>query len=170
MRWDATQGTARLQFPVDLTHGDDAAPLLHLMRTCQPASFGHNGEDVFDDTYRKATKLDRSAFSIDLCPYEVGIIDTIAQMLLPNSGSSANTSGIRAELYKLNVRHQDVHTVTTLTAYRSTLLLQVSLNHMSIRRVPPPSSARSSSAYLATIKEASLWCATPNTLILSTGG
>jgi hypothetical protein len=103
MRWDATQGTARLRFPVDLTDEGDAASLLHLMHTCQPASFGHNGDHVFDELYRKATKMDRSAFSVDFCPYEVGIIDTVAQMLLPNSDGNVNTSGIRAELYKLNV-------------------------------------------------------------------
>ena len=73
------------------------------MHACQPATFGHNGKDVFDELYRKATKMDRSAFSTDFCPYEVGIIDTIAQMLLPNTSSGASTHGVRAELYKFNV-------------------------------------------------------------------
>lgn len=77
--------------------------LAMLESSCQPASFGHNGEDILDETYRKATKLDRSAFSVDFCPYEVGIIDTIAQMLLPDSNHKSGMSGVRAELYKLNV-------------------------------------------------------------------
>jgi hypothetical protein len=62
---------------------------------------------MFDEFYRKATKMDRSAFSVDFCPYEVGIIDTIAQILLPNSRDCVGTSGIRAELYKLNVSFED---------------------------------------------------------------
>jgi hypothetical protein len=105
LRWDSIHGTTRLRFPIDLTCEEDAAGLLRLTSSCQPASFGHNGEDVFDASYRKATKLDRSAFSVDFCPYEVGIIDTIAQMLLPNSSGSGKSNGIRAELYKLNVSH-----------------------------------------------------------------
>jgi len=76
--------------------------LARLLSDCQPASFGFNGEDVHDESYRRATKLDRSAFSIDFCPYELGIIDAIAQLLLP--GTEHGTKGVRAELYKLNVR------------------------------------------------------------------
>jgi hypothetical protein len=108
LRWDTDRGTRRLRFPVNLTDEEEVASLLHLMSSCQPASFGHKGEDVFDELYRKATQLDRSAFSVDFCPYEFGIIDTIVQMLLPNSSGNTGTSGIRAELYKLNVSHEDV--------------------------------------------------------------
>jgi hypothetical protein len=105
LRWDSIQGTNRLRFPIDLTHKEDPASLLLLTSSSQPATFGQNGEDVFDVSYRRATKMDRSAFSIDFCPYEVGIVDTIAQMLLPNSSGNARTNGIRAELYKLNASH-----------------------------------------------------------------
>jgi hypothetical protein len=47
--------------------------------------------------------LDSSAFSSDFCPYKLGIIDTIAQVLLPNAQSGLGTKGVKAELYKLNV-------------------------------------------------------------------
>jgi hypothetical protein len=106
LRWDlacSSEGTARLQFPVDLTKKTDIASLSELIAACQPASFGHHGENVLDETYRKAMKMDRSNFSADFCPYEIGIINTIAQLLLPNSRGYVGTSGIRAELYKLNV-------------------------------------------------------------------
>lgn len=73
------------------------------MQDCQPASFGYKGEDVLDESYRKAVKMDRSNFSSDFCPYELGIIDTIAQVLLPNTGRGVLTTGVCAELYKLNV-------------------------------------------------------------------
>ncbi|KAK3380993.1 hypothetical protein B0H63DRAFT_560784 [Podospora didyma] len=55
---------------------DSEARLNQLVQDCQPASFGYKGKDL-------------------------GIIDTIAQMLLPNT--SSRTNGVRAELYKLNV-------------------------------------------------------------------
>ena len=54
---------------------DEKAGLFKLMHECQPASFGYKGEDVLDESYRKATKMDRSAFSADFCPYELGIIE-----------------------------------------------------------------------------------------------
>jgi len=81
------------------------AGLLKLIQDCQPASFGYKGEDVLDTSYRKATKMDRSAFSVDFCPYELGIVDTITQVLLPNAAEGRIAShGVKAELYKLNVR------------------------------------------------------------------
>jgi len=71
-----------------------------LLTACAPATFGRNGKDVYDEDYRKAIKLDTTEFATDFSPYETGIIDIIAQLLLP----SVNTDkfGIRAELYKLN--------------------------------------------------------------------
>jgi len=75
--------------------------MYELAEVCQPAAFGRNGKDVYDESYRKALKLDTTSFCTDFCPYEAGIIDTITQILLP--GVSTRRRGIRAELYKLNV-------------------------------------------------------------------
>ncbi|KAF7445521.1 P4Hc domain containing protein [Pyrenophora tritici-repentis] len=47
--------------------------------------------------------MDRSALCVDFFPYEEGIIDTIAQMLLPNSSGYEGITGIYAELYNLNI-------------------------------------------------------------------
>lgn len=88
---------------MDGSNDDQKASLLKLVEDCQPASFGYKGEDVIDESYRKAAKLDCTAFSTDFCPYKLGIIDTIAQVLLPNAGSDLGTKGVKAELYKLNV-------------------------------------------------------------------
>ncbi|KAF2635634.1 hypothetical protein P280DRAFT_436898 [Massarina eburnea CBS 473.64] len=104
LRWDSpnsTNGISKLVFPIDNSkHGGN---ITKLIADCQPASFGYKGESVLDDTYRKATKMDRSDFSVDFCPYELGIIDTIAQMLLPNAGNHVGAQGVKAELYKLNI-------------------------------------------------------------------
>ncbi|OCL13928.1 hypothetical protein AOQ84DRAFT_429161 [Glonium stellatum] len=77
--------------------------LEQLIKDCQPATFGFKGKDVYDESYRKASKLDASAFCSSFNPYELGIIDTIAQVLLPSIKEAKNMRGVRAELYKLNI-------------------------------------------------------------------
>ncbi|GAB7342207.1 hypothetical protein MBLNU457_g0454t1 [Dothideomycetes sp. NU457] len=74
--------------------------IFELAVACQPATFGRGGEDIYDESYRKALKLDKDSFCTDFCPYEAGIIDTVTQVLLPGVSTRR---GIRAELYKLNV-------------------------------------------------------------------
>ena len=65
---------------------------------------------MLDESYRQAVKLDSNQFSTSFNPYEVGIIDAIAQSLLPgiarpfSDGNSYDENlGVIAELYKLNV-------------------------------------------------------------------
>jgi hypothetical protein len=92
---------AKIEFPV--TEGEGQESLNKLIQDCQPAVFGYKGENVLDETYRKAAKMDSSRFSSDFCPYTRHIVDTIAQVLLPTvSGAVGGTKGVRAELYKLN--------------------------------------------------------------------
>lgn len=98
IRWDSATSIEKITLP--LAAGDHES-VEKLVAGTQPASFGFQGQDVIDETYRKASKLDTSAFSTNFCPYEAGIIDDIDQALLPKVPSSAQ--GIRAELYKLNV-------------------------------------------------------------------
>ncbi|KAB5526400.1 hypothetical protein GE09DRAFT_1229243 [Coniochaeta sp. 2T2.1] len=105
LRWDAPDGNipsgnTKLNFPLD---GVTAQNLPHLLSAAAPASFGRGGENVLDETYRKALKLDTSKFSSTLNPYELGIIDTIAQLLLPSTIDSRAYRSVRAELYKLNI-------------------------------------------------------------------
>ncbi|KAF7574171.1 P4Hc domain containing protein [Pyrenophora tritici-repentis] len=97
IRWDAPHSIEKLTFP---SPSDDPV-VQKLVETTQPAGFGFQGKDIMDETYRKASKLDTSEFSINFCPYEVGIIDVIGQALLPRLPNSSQ--GILAKLYKLNV-------------------------------------------------------------------
>jgi antitoxin (DNA-binding transcriptional repressor) of toxin-antitoxin stability system len=102
IRWDSTSSIEKLILP--LTAGDmtkELSPVAKLVAGTQPASFGFQSQDIVDETYRKASKLDASAFSTSFCPYETGIIDIIGQALV--SKLSSASQGIRAELYKLNV-------------------------------------------------------------------
>lgn len=84
LRWDSPGGRAvrKLVLPV----GEDPkgrAALKKLLQDCAPATFGKDGVDVLDESYRKAAKLDNSQFSTTCNSHDVGIIDVIAQTVLP---------------------------------------------------------------------------------------
>lgn len=105
IRWDplvleTPASQARLVLPLAQK---DPGPLKNLINDLQPASFGYQGKDVFDETYRKALKMDTDNFATTFNPYECGIIDAIAQALLPSTPDSDLRRGVRAELYKMNV-------------------------------------------------------------------
>jgi len=70
------------------------------MQECDPASFGRNQENVFDESYRKAGKLDRDHFSCYFDPERSKLIKTIRSNLLEGHDEKRE---IEVELYKLNV-------------------------------------------------------------------
>ncbi|KAF4618639.1 hypothetical protein D9613_009832 [Agrocybe pediades] len=74
--------------------------LSRLSLACQPASFGRNQEDVYDESYRKAGKLDVNHFATAFNPSESGIIDMAHELLFPSGNEERS---IKAQLYKLNV-------------------------------------------------------------------
>ncbi|KAI0310143.1 hypothetical protein OF83DRAFT_1071034 [Amylostereum chailletii] len=74
--------------------------LLSLADECDPASFGRGNEDVLDETYRKAGKLDNTFFSTPFVPERTTLIDLIRDELLEGP---EHARPISAELYKLNV-------------------------------------------------------------------
>ena len=48
------------------TSAQDVEALNQLERACEPATFGRNDEDVLDETYRKAGKMDSDNFLLGL--------------------------------------------------------------------------------------------------------
>ncbi|CAL1701341.1 unnamed protein product [Somion occarium] len=74
--------------------------LRHLADTCDPASFGVDNEDVMDDSYRKAGKLDIAHFVTTLDPVKCGLVEVIRNQFLEGPQVKAS---IRVERYKLNV-------------------------------------------------------------------
>ncbi|KAL8976636.1 MAG: hypothetical protein Q9205_007395 [Flavoplaca limonia] len=97
IRWDASgcSDVHKTSFPGP---GVDS-----LVQRCEAATFGLGNRDVLDEAYRKAGKLDNTAFSADFHPHDHGIVDAVQQILMPPGGES-EPHGVRAELYKLNVR------------------------------------------------------------------
>ncbi|KAL9124866.1 MAG: hypothetical protein Q9217_005855, partial [Psora testacea] len=72
VRWDSTLSKGRVvRFPV--AAGRSQKAFQHLLLDCQPATFGRDGEDVLDESYRKAGKLDANRFCTSFDPYECGI-------------------------------------------------------------------------------------------------
>jgi len=66
-----------------------------LLNVSMPATFARAGEEVLDEDYPKAGKLDRGHFATDFCPYAVGIVDTLTQMLLPQTKQSKHDRSIK---------------------------------------------------------------------------
>ncbi|KAF7314776.1 Fe2OG dioxygenase domain-containing protein [Mycena kentingensis (nom. inval.)] len=77
--------------------------LASLAAACQPATFGRNTEDVYDESYRKAGKMDNSTFASTLNFATLqDVMESVTPELLDGQ-DGAEDKMIRAELYKLNV-------------------------------------------------------------------
>ena len=74
--------------------------LEHLSDACQPATFGVNNKDVYDESYRKARKMDFGNFATLLDVEAVGLLDVVRNELLEGENEFRQ---INAEIYKLNV-------------------------------------------------------------------
>lgn len=114
LRWDPSSKSVpasecKLQFPLDNSDSITVHNMQQLLHDMQPATFGYKGEDVLDESYRKAAKLEPSRFACTFSPYELGIFDEVEQILLPETIKSSSeqhaerVNVMRAELYKLNV-------------------------------------------------------------------
>lgn len=76
IRWDSQEkdmlaSQTKVTFPLEPSTGQNLAQLIKDMA---PASFGRGSEEVFDESYRKATKLDPTCFSSTFNPYALGIV------------------------------------------------------------------------------------------------
>ncbi|KAM7190469.1 putative 2og-fe oxygenase family protein [Rhypophila sp. PSN 637] len=101
IRWDPSDASTPAS-QCKITFPAESESLSALIGDMQQATFGLGGKDVLDESYRKALKLDTTAFSTNFCPYTAGIMDTVSRILVP-SVSENQTCIVRAELYKLNI-------------------------------------------------------------------
>ena len=122
IRWDRKDGETTSKLTLPLAFGDtkNHVALQDLLDDCAPATFGKDGKDILDESYRKAVKLDSSQFSTNFSPYDLGIIGAITQTMLPCIGQIKDKAGektldecqgVIAELYKLNVRYTHLDTL-----------------------------------------------------------
>jgi len=111
IRWDLPSGKAirKMTLPA-VQKARRTSAISELLKDCSPATFGHKGQEVLDPSYRRAVKLDSHQFCTSFNPHNFGIVDAIAQTLLPEVAQVSATQtefqehwGVIAELYKLNV-------------------------------------------------------------------
>ncbi|KAL4244530.1 hypothetical protein ABKN59_009796 [Abortiporus biennis] len=74
-----------------------------LSKGCDVATFGFKDQDVHDESYRKAGKLDLSCFATNFDVDDSGLLEIVEDVLLRGDKSKLR---LRAELYKLNVYGQ----------------------------------------------------------------
>lgn len=113
VRWDRKDSASIGKLTLPLSKAKGQQVIEDFVDSCAPATFGKEGKDTLDESYRKASKLDSSQFSTNFSPYDLGIVGVIAQTLLPGvtgpvaRGSGGRTFvenwGVVAEMYKLNV-------------------------------------------------------------------
>ncbi|TFK66429.1 hypothetical protein BDN72DRAFT_799984 [Pluteus cervinus] len=82
----------------------DEEALQDLSAACDLASFGHGQQTVYDETYRKARKLDTDRFASMIDIHSSGIAQHVSDELLEGKNFKRT---LRFELYKLNVYEKD---------------------------------------------------------------
>ena len=102
LRWDSTKATASNVVHLPIESDADKVAFDQLLIDCEPALFGKGGENVLDETYRKAGDMDSSRICTSFNLAETSIMDTISQVL-GQSDQTRQIGGVRAQLYKLNV-------------------------------------------------------------------
>ncbi|EAU84546.1 hypothetical protein CC1G_00065 [Coprinopsis cinerea okayama7 len=87
---------------IDFAHpnGVDDAQLQDLVEACEPAKFGRGDQDVLDETYRKAWKLDAAKFATQFDVVNSGILVTVRDALLQYAKSA---DILEARLDKMNI-------------------------------------------------------------------
>ncbi|KAI1789980.1 hypothetical protein LXA43DRAFT_922787, partial [Ganoderma leucocontextum] len=100
-----------------------AAELQHIADTCAPATFGVAGQDVYDETYRKAGKLDNKDFMIGFDVSRSSLVDVIrTELLVENPKRTVKYEDANIELYKLNVYGKDAFFKAHVDTPRSELM------------------------------------------------
>ncbi len=108
LHWDTSDDQSRkIIFGSESSEtAETQTTIQEMCNSCQLASFGRQGQDVYDPAYRQALKLEPSQFTTNFHPHDYGILDELAQILLPaylGDREDEDLIGVHAELYKLNV-------------------------------------------------------------------
>ncbi|KAL1756634.1 hypothetical protein FB107DRAFT_273808 [Schizophyllum commune] len=69
------------------------AELQALSDACEPATFGVNHTDVYDENYRKARKMDACAFSCKFDPGHLGLLDLLCTEFLSEGREAEDCEG-----------------------------------------------------------------------------
>lgn len=92
-----------MSFPTTEPRVATTEPLAQLLKDCEPATFGRGNQEVLDEDYRQASKMDVQRFASDYSPYENRVMEKVSQALAFRDVGHNSHRGLWAELYKLNV-------------------------------------------------------------------
>lgn len=111
LRWDSTASVdGIIRYGRGVNYGEDASDSLQqLLADCQPVKCDAEIANTLHE--HGAGELDKMHFCTDLNLHECGIIDAVGQVLLPILADTSKlrpSSGISAELQKLQVRSNDL--------------------------------------------------------------
>ncbi|TBU43652.1 hypothetical protein BD309DRAFT_1019096 [Dichomitus squalens] len=87
-----------------------------------PATYGVGGNNVYDETYRKAGKLDKTDFALGFDVNRSDSIDVVRTELFVESRDKPVAKDIRVDLYKLNVYGQNAFFTPHVDTPRSELM------------------------------------------------
>jgi hypothetical protein len=129
IRWDSSNSQEGCRVSLPIKKDDEASncAFQQLLKDCRPATFGRGEEEVLDEEYRKAGKMDKTDFSTTFNLAQDRIMYTVHQALVQSTHlneKNKKLNGVSAELYKLNVRWSLVwasranHKVDLLGAFR----------------------------------------------------
>ena len=100
--------------------GASESDLLNLIDVCSIASFGFDGKDVIDHTYRDVLKLDPQNFMTSFQLGSTDILNEVSSLMVPDNINMS--SGVQAELYKLNIYSNGGHFKAHVDTPRSPLM------------------------------------------------
>ncbi|PIL34922.1 hypothetical protein GSI_02709 [Ganoderma sinense ZZ0214-1] len=100
----------------------DAHYSIHLADACAPGTFGVAGEDVYDETYRKAGKLDAKNFATTFDTRSTSLVNAIRIELLIENPKRIQSEDVSIEPYKLNVYGKDAFFKAHVDTPRSELM------------------------------------------------
>ena len=107
LRWDGRDSSNKITFGrAGFSLNNLLEDVERMCDACQPASFGRQEQEVYDNEYREALELEPQNFSTDFHPHDHGILENLAQTLLTayqGYQRDEDLLGVRAEIYKLNV-------------------------------------------------------------------
>jgi hypothetical protein len=94
----------------------DSVSLEPLVASCQPATFGRNNEDILDESYRKAGKLDRSQFSLSLDGAESVSLEKAGRQLFVDTEHSSQLATHAIDYHSQTDSDSDAEYNTSLGA------------------------------------------------------
>ena len=98
-----------------------------LVNACDPATFGKNKEDIYDELYRKAKKLSPGSFAVGLDVAGLGLMKIICESLMhirQNSGKGSASRIVQPDCLRSLPYSSEDRSIADKCAFRRRIILQ----------------------------------------------